>query len=140
MNTIYKLSILIRFQQLLRYLLVVVLLVFNLGCSSSGGSELTSTTDAPKPTNIPLKPRSKTHIVEIKQMKFIPNLIEASIGDKITFVNMDIFDHDVTEEIDEKWTSSTIQSGVSWSMTVEESVSYYCSLHLVMKGQIKIKE
>lgn len=80
----------------------------------------------------------KTHIVEIKQMKFVPDKIQVTKGDKITFINRDVVDHDVTEKKQKKWASPTLKSGESWTMTVLRSEDYFCSLHVIMVGKILI--
>ena len=79
------------------------------------------------------------HTVEIKGMKFIPNHIEVDRGDTIVFVNKDFVPHDVTEEATRKWSSSILQSGDSWVLIADESLDYFCSLHIVMKGRIRVR-
>jgi plastocyanin len=39
------------------------------------------------------------HTVEIKQMKFVPDVLHVHAGDTVLWINSDITDHDVTEEI-----------------------------------------
>ncbi|MGW8123498.1 cupredoxin domain-containing protein [Roseivirga echinicomitans] len=84
--------------------------------------------------------KPKKHIVEIKQLKFIPDYIEVNKGDTIIFINNDYVDHDVTEEKTKKWTSSLMKKGSSWSLVVKEDADYYCTLHVIMKGKIRIKK
>jgi len=79
------------------------------------------------------------HHVSITGMKFIPEVITVSKGDTIIFTNNDIVDHDVTEEKSKSWTSSVIHSGKSWQMVANESVDYFCSIHVVMKGKIIVE-
>lgn len=76
------------------------------------------------------------HIVEIKQMEFIPAAITVKKGDSIIWINKDLVAHDVTEQKTKKWSSSLLQPGQSWKMTILESAEYYCSIHVVMKGKI----
>lgn len=92
----------------------------------------------PDSGNVATSQRS-THIVEIKQMKFIPDSILVNPGDTITFINKDFVKHDVTEEINREWTSSVITPGSSWSMVAKDNVDYFCSLHVVMEGKIRLK-
>lgn len=80
------------------------------------------------------------HIVEIKQMKFIPDYIDVAKGDRITFINKDVVAHDVTELKDRKWTSSILEAGDSWTMTATRDEDYFCILHIIMERKIsKIK-
>lgn len=91
-------------------------------------------TPNPYANDIPAGPA--THIVEIKQMKFIPAEIKVRAGDKVMWVNHDIVTHDVTEEAYKAWSSSVISPGSSWSMIATRSADYYCSIHVVMKGKV----
>ncbi|KOF02151.1 hypothetical protein OB69_14115 [Roseivirga seohaensis subsp. aquiponti] len=84
--------------------------------------------------------KSQKHIIEIKQLKFIPDYIEVNKGDTITFINNDYVDHDVTEEKTKKWSSSLMKKGSSWSMVAKEDADYYCTLHVIMKGKIRVKK
>ena len=81
----------------------------------------------------------QTHLVEITQMKFNPEVVTVKIGDKITFVNHDMVAHDITEESSKKWSSSPLQPEQTWTLDVTESNNYYCSLHPVMKGKIIVE-
>ncbi len=83
---------------------------------------------------------SRTHIVEIKQMKFEPAEIRVHKGDRILWINKDITNHDVTELSKKAWNSSPLSTGQSWSMTVTQSEDYFCNLHQVMKGKIIMEE
>ncbi|HET6540793.1 MAG TPA: cupredoxin domain-containing protein [Chryseolinea sp.] len=81
----------------------------------------------------------KTHIVEIKQMKFEPAEIKVHKGDRVLWINKDITNHDVTELSKKAWASSPLSTGQSWSMTVTQSEDYFCNLHQVMKGKIIVE-
>lgn len=81
----------------------------------------------------------KVHTVEIKQMKFQPAELVLQKGDTVVWINKDIVAHDVTEEPDKTWTSSVLPVGESWSLVVNESADYYCSIHVVMKGKLIVQ-
>lgn len=103
-----------------KYILGLLFAIFLLnGCSSS-----------PK--------THKLYTVEIKDMKFVPDILTVNVGDTVLWINRDIVDHDVTEETSKAWSSSVIPSGESWKMVLLDSVSYYCSLHPIMKGKIEV--
>ena len=87
----------------------------------------------------PESPRPVTHTVEIRNMKFVPAQLEVEKGDAVVFVNKDMVIHNVTEEKN-TWASPTIPPKKSWTYTVKNSFSYYCSYHPMMKGKVKIKE
>lgn len=84
--------------------------------------------DAVKPTR---------HTVTIIKMKFNPANITIKKGDTVVWINKDFYQHDVTE-ISKKWTSKPLNQGESFSKVFNEDVNYYCDLHKVMKGTIRI--
>lgn len=100
-----------------------------MGCSGSNNES--AATPPEKSGNVPQR-----HVVEISQMKFVPDILNVSQGDTIVWINKDMVDHDVTEEETHSWTSSRIPAGGSWKMVATKSDAYYCSLHVVMKGKI----
>lgn len=80
----------------------------------------------------------ETHIVRIMQMKFVPDVLNVHKGDTIMWINDDLVEHDVTEQTLMSWTSSRLSSGSSWKVVATNSETYYCSLHVIMKGQIVV--
>lgn len=122
--------------------------------SCSSGSESTnqeeyaafedqSVTDQKSSENIiepiAVKNTAHFHTVEIKRMKFVPAELTIQKGDTVMWINKDFVLHDVTEENNKSWTSSSIAIGRSWSKVVTESTDYFCSLHLIMKGKLLVK-
>jgi len=85
------------------------------------------------------KIRPAIHLVEMSQMKFYPAELKVKKGDKIVFVNHDMVTHDVTEESKRVWNSSPMTADQTWILIAAESVSYYCSIHPVMKGKIVVE-
>ena len=112
------------------YKLVLFLALLMFGCTSAGDRAGTGDANATKPIK---------HTVEIAEMKFNPAILEVKKGDSIVFVNRDIVAHDVTEEKEKAWNSSTLSTGMSWILVADATVSYYCSIHPVMKGKINVK-
>ena len=108
---------------------VIVMLV---GCSSPSGEK---TGEA----NPVIERAPQIHTVEISQMVFSPAEIIVKKGDKVTFINHDLVAHDITEESSKAWTSSPLQPQQSWTLEVNASANYYCSLHQVMKGKIIVE-
>lgn len=82
--------------------------------------------------------RSVSHYVQIRQMQFLPADLTVNAGDTVVFQNNDMVAHDVTEESRKAWASGVMQPGARWKMPVAEDVNYYCSIHVVMKGKIKV--
>lgn len=81
----------------------------------------------------------KRHIVEIKQMHFVPASLVVQRGDTVVWINHDFVMHDVTEEKHKSWRSSPLAVGASWQHVVEASAAYYCSIHQVMKGKLTVE-
>ena len=86
------------------------------------------------------KTESTTHTVTIFRMKFNPENLEVKKGDTVIWVNKDFVPHDVTEEINNTWTSKPINQGDKWEKVIQDDVHYYCSIHKVMKGTITVTE
>lgn len=81
----------------------------------------------------------QTHVVEIKDMQFQPADLQVNIGDTVTWINKDMVAHDVTEE-QKAWASPPIPSDSSWKKVITNNESYYCSIHVIMKGKLTIAE
>jgi plastocyanin len=89
--------------------------------------------ETPAPEN-----EAETHTIEIRQMKFEPEILNVKKGDKIIWINKDIVEHDITELNNKVWASSRLPTGASWSMSVTKTEAYYCNLHVVMKGKVVV--
>ncbi|WP_214226744.1 plastocyanin/azurin family copper-binding protein [Pedobacter sp. B4-66] len=83
--------------------------------------------------------KPKVYTVEIKDMKFMPDDITVKQGDTVVWINRDMMAHDVTEEGEKRWTSSLIPPGSSWKKEITSTANYYCSIHVVMKGKIRVQ-
>lgn len=79
------------------------------------------------------------HTVVIEEMEYHPAEITIHPGDTIEFVNQDIVDHDVTEK-DHQWASPVLKNGDVWQMIPKQSEDYYCSIHVIMKGSIRLEK
>jgi plastocyanin len=92
---------------------------------------------------MPLKNGSRVaemHVVEIRQMQFVPDTVHVHEGDSVRWVNKDIVDHDVTEAASEAWKSFRLKPGQVWTLAPSKSADYYCNLHQVMKGKIVVEK
>jgi plastocyanin len=85
------------------------------------------------------KKETKVYTVVIQQMKFTPAEIGVNEGDTVIWINRDIVDHNVTEEKNKEWSSSTLAPGKSWNMIVKKDADYLCTIHPVMKGKLTVK-
>jgi plastocyanin len=71
-------------------------------------------------------------------MKFEPAVLTVHKGDMVTWINKDLVDHDITEEKTGAWHSSPLKPGQKFSRVVKTSADYFCSIHVVMKGKLKV--
>lgn len=74
----------------------------------------------------------------IKNMQFNPSDLHVKKGTNVVWLNKDIVIHDATEYPDKSWTSGPLSTGESWSMKVDESFNYFCSIHITMKGKVTV--
>jgi plastocyanin len=72
-------------------------------------------------------------------MQFVPATLAAGIGDTVVVVNQDMLVHNVTEARGTAWTSGPIPVQDSVTFVVERPMSYFCSLHPSMTGEIVTK-
>lgn len=115
----------------LSFFFAALLLSLIYSCSSPGQKKEPGKEVAPEPVH-------ETHMVEISQMKFIPAEITIKKGDQVVFINHDLVNHDVTEDSN-AWSSSTLEPGKYWTLTPATSQHYYCTIHVVMKGSIRVE-
>ena len=82
---------------------------------------------------------SQIHVIEIKDLEFIPEVIHVKLGDTMQWVNNDFIAHTATGKI-KLWNSNLIDVNSSWQMTIdrEKIGDYFCEYHPNMEGKIKI--
>ncbi|NIS09074.1 MAG: cupredoxin family copper-binding protein [Candidatus Dadabacteria bacterium] len=82
------------------------------------------------------EPESKVHVVEIRNLEFIPAELQVSPGDTVEWVNKDFIPHTATAN-DESWDSGLLNKDDSWKLIVntETQTNYFCRFHPNMKGQ-----
>ncbi len=87
--------------------------------------------------------KHKTHVIEIKQMKFKPAMITVAPGDSVKWINRDIVAHTVFDDKSGVFESNVLQTGHDFTVSVsgnKKELQYVCTLHPVMRGQIKISD
>ncbi|HSG30857.1 MAG TPA: cupredoxin family copper-binding protein [Thermodesulfobacteriota bacterium] len=82
------------------------------------------------------EPQSKVHVVEIRNLEFIPAELQVLPGDTVEWVNKDFIPHTATAN-DESWDSGLLNKDDSWKLTVtsDTQTNYFCRFHPNMKGQ-----
>jgi plastocyanin len=80
------------------------------------------------------------HTVTIEAMQFNPPELTLHRGERIVWVNKDLFPHTVTAN-NNAFDSGSIASDASWSYTPTKAgeYAYGCSFHPTMKGMIKVQ-
>lgn len=102
------------------------------GCSSPDNNKAKDETAKEKTSQT-------TDTVVLKQMQFIPAILNVKIGDTVVWINKDLVDHDITSDKDKAFYSDTLHVGKIWKMVVKDSAAYHCSIHPTMKGEIVVK-
>lgn len=78
--------------------------------------------------------------IVIRMMSFQPADITVNAGDTIVWINEDIVAHDVSHWPDKSWHSDTLHPHDSFVKIIEDSSSYFCSIHPTMKARFSVKE
>jgi plastocyanin len=80
------------------------------------------------------------HTVTIEGMQFNPPQLTVHRGERIVWVNKDLFPHTVTAN-DKAFDSGSIAANASWAFTPPRpgDYAYSCSFHPTMKGIIKVQ-
>jgi plastocyanin len=111
---------------LLPFALVVALLAA--GCGSDGGGGGKATT---------LKPAD---VIGMKSLRFKPDHVQVTVGQKITWRNDEGVGHDVKADSGATFSSSTFgkDKTYSWTPAAAGTVKYECTLHPGMDGTIDV--
>ncbi|KLN61949.1 hypothetical protein WH96_05295 [Kiloniella spongiae] len=104
--------------------------VFVGGSTLAGLSSLTNAAD-----------NSREHTVEIRNLVFVPDVIEVCPGDKIRWINRDISPHTATA-LDGRWDTEelTLNQRRTLIVTKDMAGEYYCLFHPHMRGEIRLRE
>jgi plastocyanin len=80
------------------------------------------------------------HTVTIEGMQFNPPELLVHPGDRIVWVNKDLFPHTATAT-GKTFDSGSIAGDASWGYTVNKKgeIEYSCTFHPTMKGKIKVQ-
>jgi plastocyanin len=85
-------------------------------------------------------PSSAGRVVVIEAMRFQPETIVAHRGERVTWINKDLFAHTVSATSD-AFDSASIAAGASWTYTVGKTgrFDYLCRFHPTMKGALIVE-
>jgi len=82
----------------------------------------------------------KTHTVTVEGMRFIPQTLTVQRGDRVVWVNKDLFPHTATAT-GGAFDSRSIAPNASWIYVAREPghFAYLCSLHTTMTGTLAVQ-
>jgi len=93
-----------------------------------------------QPSTTPPETGTSTKNVEIKSFAFNPSEITISVGDTITWTNMDSMTHTITSDSGNELSGSTNSGGTySHKFDTAGTFSYHCSIHTSMKGKVIVQ-
>lgn len=138
----------------MRPLFAVALLALAAGCTTaqldpepaSGDSATTpaavSTLPAsePEPVEPTVAATQDSWVVKMDGFRYVPNWVEARVGDKVTWRNLDGALHTVNADLNRTFESGPIEPGEEWSYTFQSpgTYSFHCSIHASMTGTVRV--
>jgi plastocyanin len=84
-------------------------------------------------------PESKVYVVTIENMQFNPPKLTVHRGDRVVWVNKDLFAHTATADA-KAFDSHDIAPNASWTYVARRGgdYSYRCTFHPTMKGMLTV--
>ncbi|MBS0612260.1 MAG: cupredoxin family copper-binding protein [Proteobacteria bacterium] len=81
-----------------------------------------------------------THVVRVENMQFTPSSLTVRRGDRIVWVNKDLFPHTVTSDT-KAFDSHDIPPSASWTYRADRpgEYAYSCAYHPTMKAKIIVR-
>ena len=116
----------------------MVLALIIAGCSGSTSSAPAAASAAASPAGAPASAAGGS-AVQIKDFKFDPASLTASVGASVTWTNQDSTGHTVTAD-DGSFDSKELPNGQTFSQTFSKAgtFAYHCSIHPTMKATIVV--
>jgi plastocyanin len=86
------------------------------------------------------KPGPHSAIVTIENVQFNPAVLTIRVGERVTWVNKDLFPHTATAD-DKSFDSHGIAPSASWTFVAVKPGTYFytCAFHPTMKGTLKVQ-
>jgi plastocyanin len=84
---------------------------------------------------------TQTHVVEIRGMKYYPEILHIRPGDQVTFVNHDFVTHTATAAMAPgsiAWSTRDLEQAESQTLSFDTEMvaAYYCKLHPNMTASV----
>jgi plastocyanin len=83
---------------------------------------------------------AKTHVVSMQIAGFDPAILSVKSGDRVTWVNKDLFPHTATA-VDKAFDSRSVAPDGTWTFIAGKPGTYLysCTFHPTMKGTINVQ-
>jgi len=80
-----------------------------------------------------------THVVTIENMRFSPDALTVQRGDRVVWINKDLFAHTATA-VSKAFDSHNIEPNASWTYVTRKpgEYAYVCALHPTMKARLTV--
>lgn len=78
------------------------------------------------------------HIVEITGYQFVPDTLNISVGDSVTWINKDTAPHSVINSADNTVISPNLSQGQKFTYVAKGAMDYHCGVHTSMLGKLTI--
>jgi plastocyanin len=87
-----------------------------------------------------VKAGAKSFVVTMQIIGFEPQILAVASGDRVTWVNKDLFPHTATAD-DKTFDSHSIAPTGTWTFVAGKpgTYTYTCTFHPTMKGTIKVR-
>jgi len=81
-----------------------------------------------------------THTITIENMRFTPEALSVRRGDRVVWINKDLFPHTATAKAKE-FDSGSIAAEGSWTYVADKpgEHAYVCTFHPTMAGMISVR-
>lgn len=88
----------------------------------------------------PASAAAKTHVVTIEGMRFLPQTLVVHRGERVTWINKDLFPHTATAR-NGAFDSHSIAAGASWTFVAGKAGTYHyaCTFHPSMTGTLTVR-
>jgi plastocyanin len=89
---------------------------------------------------LPVDAMAATYVVVIEQMRFQPAALTVARGDRVVWVNKDLFPHTATADA-KAFDSQAIAPDASWSYVARDTghYAYSCTLHPTMHAVLNVR-
>jgi plastocyanin len=88
----------------------------------------------------PTNAAPKTYVVTIENLRFTPDVLTVQRGDRVVWINKDLFPHTATADA-KAFDSHTIEASASWAYVARKpgEYPYGCLFHPTMKARLTIR-